>query len=404
MISILINGICGHMGRNVYAACNASKDAFLAVCGVDAAEPDGTLACPVYHDFEKVSEKIDVIVDFSVPAAALKALDFALLHGLPIVIATTGLGEAEQKRLDEAAKHIPVFQTGNLSLGVNLQRTLAKEAASVLGDGFDAEIIETHHNRKVDAPSGTALMLADSVASAYEEEAQHAYVFGRHETNKRRTKGEIGIHSVRGGTVVGEHTVEFLGQDEVIEITHRAFSRQIFAVGALRAAAFLATAPCGRYDMSDVLEKANAGAQVSLFEHRAAVTVTGLMPGAHGAARLLALFAESGIAPDLVQLPAEPGGVLELALPDEVLPAALRALEAFKTTAPDMAFTVCRDQSVVMLKTGAAPAASALSNVLSALDEAAIALRLFAASADVISFCADADSAIKAAALLHKLL
>ncbi len=246
MIRVVINGILGHMGREVVKAVEAS-DTLVLVGGVDvsaSAEP-----CAVVTDAADMPV-CDLVIDFSVPAATERMLAVCLERRIPILIATTGIDASLHAKIDAAAKIIPVFQSGNMSLGVNLQRALAAEAERTLGNGYDVEIIETHHNRKLDAPSGTALMLADSVKGAMQDPPD-AYTLGRGEVGRRREKNEIGIHAVRGGSIVGEHQVLFIGENEEIIITHRAFSRSVFATGAAHAAVFLAGKPAGRYDMTD---------------------------------------------------------------------------------------------------------------------------------------------------------
>ena len=207
---------------------------------------------PVYADPFEFSGKADVVIDFSNAGLTEHLLDYCLGTGTPVVICTTGQSPEQIAKIGAAATKIPVFRSGNMSVGINLMMDLLKKCGAVLGDGYDVEIIEKHHNQKLDAPSGTALMLADAVSSALPYEPE--YVYDRHERREKRPAHEIGIHAVRGGTIVGEHSVLFCGRDEIIEIKHSALSREVFAVGAVDAAAFLAaqTAP-GMYDMSHVI-------------------------------------------------------------------------------------------------------------------------------------------------------
>ena len=246
---VLINGALGHMGQAVLAALQAGHGELVPAVGIDLQQGDFPGA--LFSDAASVDEPFDVAIDFSRPQATMAVLDLCLREGRPLVTGTTGLGEAEMARLRAAAQVIPVFYSRNMSLGVNLQLALVKAAAKVLGYDFDPEIVETHHNLKVDAPSGTALMLAEAIEEARDGESE--LVFGRHEKNKRRTKGEIGIHSLRGGNKAGEHSVYFLGMDEEIVITHRAGSKRVFAEGALKAASFLLEQKIGFYTMADVI-------------------------------------------------------------------------------------------------------------------------------------------------------
>ena len=246
---VLISGALGHMGQAVLASLNAGDGSLVPAVGIDLQK--GDFPGVLFSSADRVDVPFDVAIDFSRPTAAMAVLDLCLREKKPLVIGTTGLGEGEMARLKEASQVIPVFFSRNMSLGVNLQLALVQAATRALGDAFDPEIVETHHNLKVDAPSGTALMLAEAIEGARAGESE--LVFGRHETNKRRAKEEIGIHSLRGGNKAGEHSVYFLGTDEEIIITHRAGSKRVFADGAVKAAAFLLEQRPGFYTMKDVI-------------------------------------------------------------------------------------------------------------------------------------------------------
>lgn len=246
-MKILISGALGHMGRAV--AEQAAAAGAEIVCGVDVTAADG--AFPVYASFDEVTEPVDAIIDFSKPGSLEGLLAFAKARKIPAVLATTGYTDEQIAAIDAAAGEIALFRSANMSVGVALLRMLCRKAAEVLGDGFDVEIVEAHHNRKVDAPSGTAVMLYNAVKDAYDE-PRYA-VNGRGGRDCKRQHGEIGMHALRGGTVTGEHEVCFFGQSERIKISHSAENRSIFAVGALRAAAFLQGKAPGLYDMDDML-------------------------------------------------------------------------------------------------------------------------------------------------------
>ena len=250
MRKIIISGCCGHMGRVVADICAGDPEAE-AVAGIDLlAQP--MEGFPVFATPAACQVEADAVIDFSHPAALGPLLDFCFARRLPVVLATTGYSEEQLAQIGEAAKSIPVFRSANMSLGVNVLTDLVRRAAALLGEGFDVEITERHHRRKLDAPSGTALMLADAAAGALPYETE--YVYDRHSVRKPRDPREIGISSLRGGTIVGDHTVVFAGRDEVIELSHHAASREVFAAGAVRAAKFLAgvKAP-GLYDMSHLM-------------------------------------------------------------------------------------------------------------------------------------------------------
>lgn len=248
MTRIILSGANGKMGRMVSSCCKENGE-FAVVAGVDLNTEvyDGF---PVYGSFDEVTEEADVIVDFSHPSVLATVLAYAKSRRLPAVICTTGLSPEQVAAVNEASKEIPVFFSANMSLGINLMLALVKKATQVLGDGFDVEIIEKHHNQKIDAPSGTALMLADAIR---EERENAQYMFDRHSRRIKRDKKEIGISSVRGGTIVGEHEVLFAGRDEMIELKHTATSKEVFAIGALRAGAFLVGKEPGLYTMSDMM-------------------------------------------------------------------------------------------------------------------------------------------------------
>ncbi|MBQ8375003.1 MAG: 4-hydroxy-tetrahydrodipicolinate reductase [Clostridia bacterium] len=248
MIKVLLCGACGKMGGNVLELLKNDSEATV-VCGVDLYPRE--IGVPVYKQFSSVTEEVDVIIDFSSPINLRERLEFAKTRGAGIVLASTGFSESDLSLVSEYEKSVAIFKTANLSLGVNLMQALCKAAAQVLGEAFDVEIIERHHNLKKDAPSGTALMLAESVNEAFGGEKK--YVYGREGIVGARENSEIGIHAVRGGTIVGEHEVMFAGEDEVITITHSAASKRVFASGAIRAAKFLIGKPAGRYEMKDIL-------------------------------------------------------------------------------------------------------------------------------------------------------
>jgi len=246
---ILISGASGKMGHAVAAAISGREDC--TVCaGVDLyTKQYGEF--PIYENFAALEEKPDVIIDFSNPAVLDSLLEYCLTNGVPAVLATTGYSEEQIAKIRKAAESIPVFFSFNMSLGINLLVQLAKKATSILGGQFDIEIVEKHHNQKIDAPSGTALMIADAINDTLNNE--YHYVYDRHSKRAKREKTEIGLHAIRGGTIVGEHDIIFAGHDEVITLSHSAASKEVFAVGAVNAAVFLAGQKAGMYDMSALM-------------------------------------------------------------------------------------------------------------------------------------------------------
>lgn len=229
----------------------ANRDDATIVAGVDKFNNNMT-DFPVYESISDVKEEADVVIDFSNPSLLDNLLEYGKNTKTALVIATTGYDDCQKKKIADASKECPVFFTYNYSLGINLLATLAKKAATLLGDEFDIEIVEQHHNQKIDAPSGTALMLADAINEELDNRMKYEY--DRHSKREKRTKNEIGIHSIRGGTIVGEHEIIFAGRDEIITLSHSARSKEVFAVGAVNAAVFMAGKEAGMYDMAELVK------------------------------------------------------------------------------------------------------------------------------------------------------
>ena len=251
MIKIAVTGACGKMGRVIVNIVKGREDCKI-VAGID-------ILGEQYDDFPVVKspfdlpEKPDVIIDFSHPSALNDLLSYGKMNNVPLVIATTGYTDEQRAQITAASAQIPVFFTFNMSLGINLLVELAKKATQILGGQFDIEIVEKHHNLKKDAPSGTAIMIAEAINA--EMDNKNHFVYDRHNVRKPRDKDEIGMHAIRGGTIVGEHDVIFAGHDEVITLSHSAQSKEVFAVGSVNAAVFLAGKPAGLYAMSDLIKE-----------------------------------------------------------------------------------------------------------------------------------------------------
>ena len=251
MVNIAIVGCNGKMGCFVAQAVQSREDCNV-LFGVDAFG-ESNYDFDVFKTFDEATETPDVIIDFSNPAALDGMIAYAVNNKVPCVICTTGFSKDQIAKIEDAAKTIPVFYSGNMSLGINLLIELSKEAAKILGNQFDIEIVEKHHNQKKDAPSGTAIMIAEAINE--ELGGKDHFVYDRHSVRKPRDKDEIGMHAIRGGTIVGEHDIIFAGHDEVITLSHSAQSREVFANGAVNAAVFLAGKPAGMYAMSDLIKE-----------------------------------------------------------------------------------------------------------------------------------------------------
>lgn len=250
MVKIILSGCSGKMGH-VITKCVENSENCEIVAGVDINKCDAPY--PIFASFSEIDVDADVIIDFSHPSVLASLLEYCKKNKMPAVIATTGLSDEQKKEIEDTSKEVPMFFSANMSIGVNLISELAAKAARVLEGSFDIEIVEAHHNQKIDAPSGTALMLADSISDALTNKP--TYEFDRHSKRAKRDPNEIGIHSIRGGTIVGEHEVIFAGLDEIITISHSARSKDLFAVGAVNAAAFLKGKPAGMYSMKQLVDE-----------------------------------------------------------------------------------------------------------------------------------------------------
>ena len=248
-MNILIYGIAGTMGKIVYNTLKNHPTA-KGVCGVDKFANQTDFDIPVYNNVFDVKEKVDCVIDFSVKAALPDILAYCTKNNVPCVLCTTGYSDAELEMINEASKSIATFRSGNMSVGVNALVKLVKEATKLLGIASDIEIIEQHHNKKVDSPSGTAIMLAEAVKSQIDG---LEIINGREGICGQRSKNEIGMHAVRGGTIVGKHEVMFIMNNEIVTLKHESENKGIFAEGAIKAAEYLIGKPAGKYNMQDML-------------------------------------------------------------------------------------------------------------------------------------------------------
>jgi 4-hydroxy-tetrahydrodipicolinate reductase len=253
MINVILCGCGGRMGKAVTEAISGSSTMRI-VAGVDinASSVGSICPFPVYDSIVEFPDTADVIIDFSHHTALAPLCEYAVANNTALVVCTTGHNEEEHALMKKTAESIPVFFSRNMSIGINLIIEMSKRAAKTLGVDFDIEIIEKHHNKKLDAPSGTALMIAEELAA---ERGGADFVYDRQSVRRERSTSEIGIHSVRGGTIVGEHDVIFAGNNEIVTLSHTATSREIFANGAVKAAEYIVGKPAGMYDMSNVINE-----------------------------------------------------------------------------------------------------------------------------------------------------
>lgn len=248
-MDVIINGYCGQMGQVLEEVL--LENSVNIVARVDRTGVLTKNGLEILENIKDFKGRADIVIDFSHPSSLPDLLDFSKVTNTGLVVATTGLDNPSLKSMEDAAKETKIFHSSNMSLGINLLLDLVNKAASVL-DGYDIEILEAHHNKKIDSPSGTAYMIANSINKAFDNEK--VYTFGRHSNSQKRSDQEIGIHAIRGGTVVGEHTSLFLGEDEILEIKHSAHSKKVFAKGALAASKFLLEQGNGLYTMDDLIK------------------------------------------------------------------------------------------------------------------------------------------------------
>lgn len=251
MINIALFGCNGKMGQVISSIVENDDEAKIAF-GFDI-NTERKNSYPVYDNIDNIKETADVVIDFSHPSMLDSIICYCKANSVPAVIATTGLSDSQLSDIDELSQSVAVFRSANMSLGINLLINLVKKTASLLEGKFDIEIIEKHHNQKIDAPSGTAIMLADAISDTLKDKPE--YVYDRHSVRKKRSKTEIGLHAVRGGTIVGEHDVIFAGNDEILELKHTATSKGVFAEGAVKAAKFLVGKKSGMYNMQQLVEE-----------------------------------------------------------------------------------------------------------------------------------------------------
>lgn len=396
MVKLIINGASGAMGKTIAQCAAARSEEFEVVAGVAKHFPDGFSAdFPLFLTQGECEVPADIVVDFSMPEALPGVIELAKRLDAGLVIGTTGLKESDYERIQEAGKVIPVFLASNMSLGVNLQIDLVKRAASFLGDPFEVEIVERHHHNKVDAPSGTAMTLAKAIAEQYP--AGRELVYERHSVRQKRGLREIGMHAVRGGSIVGDHDVMFIGDDEILEITHSARSKKVFAQGALRAAQFIRGKEPKVYSMGEIFADLNALTDVYAAAGQSAVTLNGVDASPMLVAEIFGAIAAAGVNVDMISQSAPKGGRADISftLPDKSLPAALLALEPWKTN-------LSHTSGLAKLSVegfGMEHRPGIAARMFRVLADALVAVRLVTTSETKISYCIDRkdlDAAIEA--------
>lgn len=399
MINVIVCGANGKMGQLVASAVNKTED-MQVVAGVDAMPNIIQNDFPVFESIDECSSiQADAIVDFSRPEAMPKNLEYAKNNGLYIIIATTGFSKEEKQHIADMSAYVPIFFAANMSLGVNLQMQLCASAANFLGKSVDIEIVEKHHNRKVDSPSGTALALADSINSVFDDE--YTYVCGREGHCGKRTKTEIGIHAVRGGTYCGEHSVMFIGEDEVVEINHIAQSRQIFSNGAVRALRYMQCKDKGLYSMRDIVNESRTVTNLLVETDTAIAMLVSLPHKMSIVAEIFSKVSDAHISVDIIsQSPPIDGKVnLAFSMEEKNLAEATAILQ--KMDIPLSINSMTKLTKVTIEGEGMEKQRGVAAKLFKALAEQNVEVQIVTTSETKISFCVNRDDEAKAVSVVE---
>ena len=399
MINVIVCGANGKMGQLVASAVNKTED-MQVVAGVDAMPNIIQNDFPVFESIDECSSiQADAIVDFSRPEAMPKNLEYAKNNGLYIIIATTGFSNEEKQHIADMSAYVPIFFAANMSLGVNLQMQLCASAANFLGKSVDIEIVEKHHNRKVDSPSGTALALADSINSVFDDE--YTYVCGREGHCGKRTKTEIGIHAVRGGTYCGEHSVMFIGEDEVVEINHIAQSRQIFSNGAVRALRYMQCKDKGLYSMRDIVNESRTVTNLLVETDTAIAMLVSLPHKMSIVAEIFSKISDAHISVDIIsQSPPIDGKVnLAFSMEEKNLAEATAILQ--KMDIPLSINSMTKLTKVTIEGEGMEKQRGVAAKLFKALAEQNVEVQIVTTSETKISFCVNRDDEAKAVSVVE---
>ncbi|MGI6664718.1 MAG: 4-hydroxy-tetrahydrodipicolinate reductase [Christensenellaceae bacterium] len=386
MNRVIITGANGAMGQ-VLARMIAASPAFEVVAGVDLFADRYENPFPVFSEISACDVPADILIDFSQPGALDGNLAYATEKNLPLIIATTGYNNEQRAEIAATAEKIPVFFTANMSLGVNLQLELCRQAASFFGDSVNIEIIERHHNLKLDSPSGTAIALAEAINE--EKHGAMQFQFGRHGLDTKRKENEIGLHSIRGGKIVGEHDVLFITDEELLEIRHRSESKEVFAAGALRAAEFLLTRPIGLYSMHDIVGGVKTVTRVYSEPGEAVITIRDFPGDMTHFAALFAEVANHGVNIDIISQSVPLGGKVNLSFSFAAEDATL-VETAVSNTVNTAQYDIQKTLAKVTIEgMGMENSSGVAAKLFTALGEASIALQLITTSETKISFCVE---------------
>ena len=390
MVRTIITGANGAMGQ-VLATMIAHSDDFEVVAGVDLSIDRYENKFPVYKTIGEVAEQADLIIDFSRPEALENNLQYAKQKKLPLVIATTGINDEQRKRIHMFSSDIPIFFTANMSLGVNLQLELVRQAASFFGTSADIEIVERHHNIKSDAPSGTAIMLAEAINDELDDSMR--FQFGRHGLDAKRQPNEIGLHAIRGGKIVGEHDVLFITDEELLEIRHRSESKKVFAAGALRAARYLLKCPVGLYSMHDIVGGVKTVTGVYADRDVAVITLEAFPSNVKNFAEIFTEIASHNVNIDIISQSIPRGSKVDLTF--SFSKNDMRVVEqCIKRYMPNQEYMVQSSVCKVTIEgMGMENSSGVAAKLFAALGEKYIGVLLVTTSETKIAFCVDMDDA-----------
>lgn len=397
MIDIIIHGCNGTMGQVVADTASSDPD-INVIAGIDVSPQVRDNPFPTYDSLDECAIDCDVIIDFSTHDAIIPLVSTASEKKIPVVVATTGLSDEDMAFIEKKSHIIPIFLAANMSLGVNVMYELAKQSAAVLAKDFDIEIIEKHHNKKIDSPSGTAYTLANAINDALA--GSRYFTYGRHSKNIYRSKDEIGIHAIRGGTIVGEHSVLFAGMDEVLEIKHTAYSKQIFAVGALKAAKFLnEIGEPGLYDMNDMIAHQSLVSNVYAEQDVAMITLNNLPNSPEIIANIFKSLGEHNINIDMISQTAPINSRVNISftLLEEDLNKAIEVTGPFNSKIPELRTDVFAEISKITVEgLGMEKHAGVAGDVFSTMADNNINIKIITTSETKISFIVDAINETKA--------
>ncbi len=399
MIKILIYGCGGTMGRVLADVANNSAD-INVVTGVDPIADTATFSFPVYASLDECKEDFDVIVDFSRPESIKELLSGALQRKSPLIIATTGHTDEDKLLISKNAESFPIFHAANMSLGINLMSNLIQKAATVLGENYDIEIIEKHHNLKKDAPSGTAYELANSASQAFTKGKD--FVFGRHTRTDLRNTRDIGIHAVRGGTIAGEHQVLFAGTDEVLEIRHSAHSKQVFAVGALQAVRFIFGKPPGLYSMKNMIAEESATTHLYTGDDEALISMANIPYEPSKITQIFKIIGEKKINLDMISqtAPMDDKISISFTIPRKDIDSTVAILKEIQGTWPELRLDVLTNITKITVQgPGMEVQSGVAAKVFELMTSKGIALRAITTSETKISYIiteSDRSAAIEA--------